>query len=164
VLRRVLDEESLMPSYSLQVNGRRVVVESWDPKQPLLYVLRNQLALHGPKFGCGLGQCGSCTVLIDGEAVHACVTPVSAVGARSVVTLEGLGTPEQPHPVQQAFIAEQAAQCGYCSSGMLVAAAALLRRDPRPGEAAVRAALDGHLCRCGAHNRIVRAVLRAAAR
>ena len=151
-----------MPRYTLQVNGRSVSVESWDAGQPLLYVLRNQLALHGPKFGCGLGQCGSCTVLIDGESHRSCITPVSAVGARAVVTLEGLGTPERPHPVQQAFIAEQAAQCGYCSNGMVMSTVALLRHVPKPTREQAVQALAGNLCRCGSHDRVLRAVQRAA--
>ena len=151
-----------MPRYTLQVNGRAVSVESWDAEQPLLYVLRNQLALHGPKFGCGLGQCGSCTVLIDGESQRSCITPVSAVGARKVVTLEGLGTPERPHPVQQAFIAEQAAQCGYCSNGMVMSTVALLRKTPKPTREQAVQALSGNLCRCGSHDRVLRAVQRAA--
>jgi nicotinate dehydrogenase subunit A len=149
-------------SYTLNVNGRPVVVDSWDPRQPLLYVLRNQLGLHGAKFGCGSGQCASCTVLIDGEAVLSCITPVSAVGSRAVVTLEGLGTADKPHPVQQAFIAEQAAQCGYCSSGIVMGTVALLRKTPAPTREQVQQALDGNLCRCGSHDRVLRAVQRAA--
>jgi len=148
-------------SYSLRVNGatRNANVE---PDTPLLYVLRNDLELSGPRFGCGLSQCGACTVLLDGKATRSCVTPVSAVGAKSVVTLEGLGTAEKPHPLQKAFIEEQAAQCGYCSNGMIMTAKALLDGTPTPTEAQVKKALAANLCRCGTHNRIVRAVLRAA--
>jgi len=126
-----------MAQYRLQVNGRTATVESWDPAQPLLYILRNALGLHGPKFGCGLGQCGACTVLID-------------------------GTPAQPDPVQAAFMAEQAAQCGYCTNGMIMAAKALLTQTPRPTPEQVKQGLDGYLCRCGTHTRILHAVLRAA--
>ena len=146
-------------SYTLQVNGsgRSVTVE---PDTPLLYVLRNDLELNGPRFGCGLAQCGACTVLIDGRPVRSCVTPVSGVGAKSVTTLEGLGGGSKLHPLQQAFIDEQAAQCGYCANGMIMAAKALLDRTPHPTEAQVKKALAANLCRCGTHNRIVRAVLR----
>ena len=148
-------------STTLTVNGRAQTVDA-PPVAPLLYVLRNDLALNGPKFGCGLGQCGCCQVLVDGAVVRSCVYPLAAVGAQAVVTVEGLGTPGALHPLQQAFLDEQAAQCGYCTSGMLIAAKALLDREPHPDEAAVRGALASTLCRCGAHNRIVRAVLRAA--
>jgi nicotinate dehydrogenase subunit A len=151
-----------MPSYPLIVNDQARRIESNDPAQPLLFVLRNALGLRGPKFGCGLGQCGACTVLLDGVAARACMVAVSAVGSRRVTTLEGLGTPEKPHPVQAAFIAEQAAQCGYCSNGMGMTAVALLARNPRPSDAEVREALDGNLCRCGTHVRVLRAVRRAA--
>jgi nicotinate dehydrogenase subunit A len=146
---------------SLKVNGRQRRVEA-EPGTPLLYVLRNDLGLNGPKFGCGLGQCGACTVLLDGEAVRSCVTAVDNVGQGAITTLEGLGTPHRPHPLQKAFIAEQAMQCGYCANGMIMTAAALLHEKPRPSEADVRAALAANLCRCGTHLRIVRAVLRAA--
>ncbi len=146
---------------SIRVNGRTASVEA-PPDTALLYVLRNDLELNGPKFGCGLGQCGCCQVLVDGAVVRSCVYPLAAVGARAVTTVEGLGTPDGLHPLQQAFIAEQAAQCGYCTSGMLIAAKGLLDRTPDPDEATVREALASTLCRCGAHNRIVRAVLRAA--
>lgn len=129
---------------------------------PLLYVLRNDLGLNGPKFGCGLGQCGSCTVLLDGTPVRSCVTPLSAAVGREVTTLEGLGTPDQPHPLQQAFLEEQAAQCGYCISGMIMTAAGLLKRVPKPTDLQIREALSGNLCRCGTHVRILRAVKRAA--
>jgi nicotinate dehydrogenase subunit A len=151
-----------MPRYTLSVNGRERPVESPDPDQPLLYVLRNALGLHAAKFGCGLGQCGACTVLLDGRAVRSCQVPVGRIGGRSVTTLEGLGTPEAPHPLQAAFIAEQVPQCGYCTSGIIMTAAALLSEAPRPSEAEVRTALDANLCRCGSHVRVVRAVLRAA--
>ena len=150
-----------MPSFKLRVNGRAVTVDSWDPAQPLLYVLRNTVGLHGPKFGCGLGQCGACTVIVNGEAVRSCQMPVSAAQGRDITTLEGLGSPEQPHPVQAAFIAEQAAQCGYCTNGMIMAAKALLARTPKPTVDQIKQALDGNLCRCGTHTRIVRAVQRA---
>ena len=148
---------------SLDVNGRAARVSLDDPDTPLLYVLRDDLGLHGPRFGCGLGQCGSCTVHIDGQAVRSCVTPVSGLkpGAK-IVTLEGLGGPDKPHPVQAAFIEEQAAQCGYCINGMIMQSAALLNETPKPDEAAIRQALAQNLCRCGTHLRIVRAVQRAA--
>ncbi|MCJ2136016.1 (2Fe-2S)-binding protein [Methylobacterium sp. J-026] len=148
---------------SLDVNGRAAQVSVDDPDTPLLYVLRDDLGLHGPRFGCGLGQCGACTVHIDGQAVRSCITPVSSLKAGAkVVTLEGLGSPEQPHPIQAAFIAEQAAQCGYCINGMIMQSAALLNETPKPDEAAIRQALAQNLCRCGTHLRIVRAVQRAA--
>ena len=147
----------------LNVNGRQVMVQADDPDMPLLYALRDDLGLHGPRFGCGLGQCGSCTVHVDGEAVRSCVTPLSALSAgQRIVTLEGLGSPEEPHPVQKAFVEEQAAQCGYCINGMIMQAAAFLARNPRPTEAAIRDELANNLCRCGTHLRIVRAVQRAA--
>jgi len=151
-----------MAKYSFQVNGRAVTVDSWDPGQPLLYVLRNTLSLHGPKFGCGLAQCGACTVLLDGKATRSCVTPVQQAANRSVTTLEGLGTPEKPDPVQAAFIAEQAAQCGYCTNGMIMTARALLNQTPRPTPEQVKQGLAGNLCRCGTHTRILSAVMRAA--
>jgi nicotinate dehydrogenase subunit A len=151
-----------MAQYRLQVNGRAATVESWDPAQPLLYVLRNALGLHGPKFGCGLGQCGACTVLIDGKPARSCITSVEQAAGHTITTLEGLGTPAQPDPVQAAFIAEQAAQCGYCTNGMIMAAKALLNQTPRPTPEQVKQGLDGYLCRCGTHTRILHAVLRAA--
>ena len=129
---------------------------------PLLYVLRNDLALNGPKFGCGLGECGACTVIIDGVAARSCVVPVKIVQGRAIVTLEGLGSREAPHPVQQAFIHEQAAQCGYCLNGMIMTAKAFLDRNPRPSEREIRDELKFNLCRCGTHVEILRAVLRAA--
>jgi len=149
-----------MPTYKLRVNGADKTVESWDPNQPLLYVLRDGLGLHGPKFGCGLGQCGACTVIMDGQAVRSCVTPISKATGRTVTTLEGLWTPEKPHPIQAAFIAEQAAQCGYCVNGMIMTAKALLDRTPKPTAEQVKQSLSGALCRCGTHTRFVRAVLR----
>jgi nicotinate dehydrogenase subunit A len=151
-----------MPQYKFRVNGREVTADSWDAEQPLLYVLRNDVGLHGAKFGCGLGQCGACSVLIDGKVVRACVTPVRQVAGRAVTTIEGLGTPEKPDPVSAAFIAEQAAQCGYCTSGMVLAAKALLSETPHPTREQVQQSLAGNLCRCGTHTRIVSAVLRAA--
>jgi nicotinate dehydrogenase subunit A len=147
---------------TLTVNGRRHTLEL-DEQTPLVDVLRDQLKLKGTRFGCGENQCGACFVMLDGFAVASCDTPLWAVADKQITTIEGLGNPDAPHRLQQAFIAEQAAQCGYCSSGMLISAAALLERIPNPSEAEVREALQRNLCRCGAHNRIVRAVLRAAA-
>jgi nicotinate dehydrogenase subunit A len=147
----------------LSVNGKSVAVTLDDPDMPLLYALRNDLELHGPRFGCGLGQCGACTVIIDGEAVRSCQLPVSAVGDGKITTLEGLGTPEAPHPVQKAFIDEQAVQCGYCINGMIMQATALLGKNKTPSESEIKDALAENLCRCGTHVRIVRAVQRAAA-
>jgi nicotinate dehydrogenase subunit A len=147
---------------TLDVNGRSATLETDDPDMPLLYALRDGLGLHGPKFGCGLGQCGACTVLIDGEAVRSCVTPLSAVAATAkITTLEGLGTDDKPHPLQQAFIDEQAVQCGYCINGMIMQSAALLLTNKKPDDDAVRQALANNLCRCGTHARILRAVQRA---
>ena len=148
--------------YLLLVNGRRRSIDVWDPAEPLLYVLREELGLTGAKVGCGLGQCGSCTVLLDDHPVRACMVPVSGIAGRRITTIEGLGTAATPDPLQAAFIAEQAAQCGYCTSGMIMSARALLRETPRPTEEQIKEALAGNLCRCGAHTRIVRAVLRAA--
>jgi len=150
-----------MATYSLRLNGRAVSAESWDPAQPLLYVLRGALGLHGPKFGCGLGQCGACTVLMDGKAVRSCTTPVSRAAGHAITTIEGLGTREKPDRVQTAFIAEQAAQCGYCTSGMIMSAAAFLSQTPKPTLDQVKQGLAGNLCRCGTHTRILRAVMRA---
>ncbi len=144
----------------LKVNGRTQEVAVPDDT-PLLYVLRNDLKLNGPKYGCGLSQCGACTVLVDGQAVRSCVTPVGTVTGQDITTLEGLGTLDKPSKLQQAFIDEQAAQCGYCMNGMIMSAQALLHKTPKPTEAQVRTALDGNLCRCGVHNRVVRAVMRA---
>jgi nicotinate dehydrogenase subunit A len=151
-----------MAKYAFQLNGRPVTVDSWDPAQPLLYVLRNSLGQHGPKFGCGLGQCGACTVLLDGQATRSCVTPVRTAAGRSVTTLEGLGTPDKPDAVQAAFIAEQAAQCGYCTNGMIMTAKALLQKTPHPTLDQVKQGLAANLCRCGTHTRILAAVMRAA--
>jgi nicotinate dehydrogenase subunit A len=150
-----------MPTYQLTVNGKAVSIDSWDPDQPLLYALRNSLNLHGSKFGCGLGQCGACTVLLDGKPTPSCLLPVRRAAGRSITTIEGLGTPEHPSEIQAAFIAEQAAQCGYCTSGMIVASTALLRANPNPTVEQVKAGLAGNLCRCGTHTRIVNAVMRA---
>jgi nicotinate dehydrogenase subunit A len=151
------------PHFSLQikVNGRPHPVEA-TPDTPLIYVLRNELKLNSVRFGCGLSRCGACTVHVDGEPVRSCVLPVGDVAGREIVTLEGLGTPDNLHPLQQAFVDEQAAQCGYCIPGMIMTAAHLLSRNGRPTEADIRAALDDTLCRCGAHVRIVRAIQRAA--
>jgi nicotinate dehydrogenase subunit A len=146
---------------SLKVNGAVHGVTA-EPDTPLLYVLRNDLGLNAAKFGCGLGQCGACTVLVDGAAVRSCITPIGTLGQSEITTLEGLGTVARPHPLQAAFMAEQAAQCGYCIAGIIMFAKALLDRIPQPSEAEVRLGLAGNLCRCGAHNRIVRAVLKAA--
>ena len=150
-----------MPGTQLNVNGKSVSVFVDDPNVPLLYVLRDNLGLHGPRFGCGLGQCGACTVHIDGVAVRSCVMPLSAVRGK-VVTLEGLGSEARPHPLQRAFIEEQAVQCGYCINGMIMQSAALLTRTPKPTEEQIRRELAANLCRCGTHLRILRAVMRAA--
>src|SRR4030081_3608213 len=146
---------------SLKVNGVARSVPA-EPDTPLLYVLRNDLELNGAKFGCGLSQCGACTVLGGGQPVRSCVTPIGTLGQSEITTIEGLGTVQKPHPLQQAFIDEQAAQCGYCINGMVMTAKALLDRNPHPSDAEVRHGLALNLCRCGTHNRIVRAVLRAA--
>lgn len=145
----------------LQINGAERAVEA-DPSTPLLYVLRNDLALHGAKYGCGLGQCGACTVQVDGRAVFSCVTPAGALEGRVIRTVEGLGTAERPGVVQQAFAEEQAAQCGYCIAGMIMRAQALLDRNPSPSDDEIRAHMQPNLCRCGTHMRILRAVRRAA--
>ena len=149
-----------MAKFSVRVNGERKTLSA-DADTPLLYVLRNDVGLNGPKFGCGLAQCGACTVLLGGNPVRSCVTPMSAVKG-PVTTIEGLGTLDKLHPLQRAFIDEQACQCGYCGNGMVMSAKALLERNPAPTAAQIRQALNGHLCRCASHNRIVRAVLRAA--
>lgn len=146
----------------LTVNGRTHRL-SVAPETPLLYVLRNDLELNGAKFGCGLAQCGACTVLVEGEPIRSCAYAVVDAQGKPITTIEGLGTVEKPHPVQKAFIEEQAAQCGYCINGMVMTAAALLQRNPSPDDAAIREALAGNLCRCGTHARILRAVARAAA-
>ena len=153
-----------MARFVLNVNGSPRTVDVRDRNEPLLYVLRNRLGLTGAKFGCGLGQCGSCTVLVDGEPVRSCLLPVARVDNRKVTTIEGLGTPEKPHPLQEAFIAEQAAQCGYCATGAVMTSAALLARKPNATLEEAKDALAGNLCRCGAHDRILRAVMRAAGR
>jgi nicotinate dehydrogenase subunit A len=150
-------------SKQLTVNGLLVNVEFDDPDTPLLYILRNDLGLHGPRFGCGLSQCGACTIHVDGKAMRSCQARVSEIGAEArIVTLEGLGTPDKPHPLQRAFIEEQAVQCGYCINGMIMESAALLARNKKPSEAEIKDALARNLCRCGTHLRIVRAIRRAA--
>jgi nicotinate dehydrogenase subunit A len=146
---------------SLNVNGSRRSVAA-EPDTPLLYVLRNDLALNGAKFGCGLAQCGACTVLVAGRPVRSCITEISSIGDAEITTIEGLGTIDKLHPLQRAFIDEQAAQCGYCINGMIMVAKDLLERNPRPTEQDVREGLAANLCRCGTHGRIIRAVLRAA--
>jgi nicotinate dehydrogenase subunit A len=148
--------------FRFTVNGTESTVEA-DPDTPLLYALRNDLELKGTRFGCGTGQCGACFVLIDGHPAPACDTPLWSIAGKHVTTVEGLGPSGALHPLQEAFLSEQAAQCGYCTSGILISAAALLSKNPRPSEGEVRAALDRNLCRCGAHNRMVRAVMRVAA-
>ena len=148
-------------TYQLKVNGKNLSVDA-EPDMPLLYALRDNLALHGPKFGCGLGQCGACTVHVDGAAVRSCVLPVSAVKGRAITTLEGLATNGKPHPVQQAFIDEQAAQCGYCINGMVMQSAAFLAKNKNPSAQQIKQELTNNLCRCGTHQRIVLAVQRAA--
>lgn len=153
-----------MAAIAFKVNGTARSLDSHDPGMPLLYALRNDLGLKGAKFGCGLGQCGACTVLVDGQPVRSCMTPVSALAGHEVTTIEGLGSPEAPHAVQAAFIAEQAAQCGYCTNGMVMTSAALLQANPKPSETDIRDALAGNLCRCGSHDRVIGAVLRASGR
>lgn len=150
-----------MTTYSLHVNGKTSAVDA-ESDTPLLYVLRDNLGLQGPKYGCGLGQCGACTVLINGVATRSCITPVSTLKQSKVVTLEGLGTAAAPHPVQQAFIDEQAVQCGYCINGMVMQSVSFLNKNPKPTDAQISQALVNNLCRCGTHTRIVKAVARAA--
>ncbi len=150
-----------MPDITLRVNGAAKTVNT-EADTPLLYVLRNDLELNAAKYGCGQAQCGACTVMIDGNAVRSCVTPCASATGKNITTLEGLGTLDKLHPLQKAFLDEQAAQCGYCTSGMIMSAKALLDVTPKPSEAQINQALAGNLCRCGAHNRIVRAVQRAA--
>jgi nicotinate dehydrogenase subunit A len=150
-------------TFHFTVNGKAVNVAPATEDTPLLDVLRNELGLMGTRFGCGLEQCGCCMVLIDGQPEKCCAKPVSAVAGKTVTTIEGLGSPEHPHPLQQAFIAEQAGQCGYCLSGILISATALLENNPTPTRAEIALALDGNICRCGSHNRIMRAVEKAAA-
>jgi nicotinate dehydrogenase subunit A len=149
-----------MARIPLKVNGMSQAIEA-EPDMPLLYALRNDLKLNGPKFGCGLSQCGACTVILDGNAIRSCVTPVSAVQNKSVTTLEGLGSTKKMHKIQQAFVDEQAAQCGYCINGMIMSSKALLDKNPKPTDSQIREALAGNLCRCGTHIRILRAVKRA---
>ena len=149
-----------MAKISFHVNGKNQTVDA-EPDMPLLYALRNDLRLNGPKFGCGLAQCGACTVIMDGNAIRSCVTPMSAVQNKSVTTLEGLGSTKKMHKIQQAFVDEQAAQCGYCINGMIMSSKALLDKNPKPTDSQIREALAGNLCRCGTHIRILRAVKRA---
>jgi len=149
-----------MARISLKVNGKSLVIDA-EPDMPLLYALRNDLRLNGPKFGCGLAQCGACTVIMDGNAIRSCVTPMSAVQNKSITTLEGLGSTKKMHKIQQAFVDEQAAQCGYCINGMIMSSKALLDKNPKPTDGQIREALAGNLCRCGTHIRILRAVKRA---
>ena len=149
-----------MSRFELNVNGKVHAIDA-DPDMPLLYALKNDIGLNNPQFGCGLAQCGACTVHLDGQPIRSCVTPVSSIGAAKVVTLSGLGTPDKPHPLQKAFIDEQAVQCGYCINGMIMQAAALLQTNKKPSEQEIKAALSENLCRCGTHVRIVRAIKRA---
>jgi nicotinate dehydrogenase subunit A len=151
-----------MPNIRFRLNGVEIDIDA-DPDTSLLALLRGQLGLTGPHFGCGAGECGACNVIVGDRAVTACDTPLWSVADKDVTTIEGLGDAQRPHPLQRAFIAEQALQCGYCVSGILMSAAALLKRNPNPTDGDVREALDRNLCRCGSHNRMVRAVLRAAA-
>lgn len=150
-----------MPDFDLTVNGKPVSVAT-DEETSLLDVLRNRLGLKGTRFGCGLEQCGTCTVLVDGKPEKSCTKPIWSVAGKSIITIEGLGTPDRPHPLQQAFLDEQAGQCGYCLTGILMAASALLASNPSPSRTDIAAALDGNICRCGTHNRIIRAVQGAA--
>jgi len=149
-----------MARIPLKVNGKAQVIDA-EPDMPLLYALRNDLQLNGPKFGCGLAQCGACTVIMDGNAIRSCITPISATRNKSVTTLEGLGSTKKMHKIQQAFVDEQALQCGYCANGMIMTTKALLDRNPRPTDPQIKEALAGNLCRCGTHVRILRAVKRA---
>jgi len=150
-----------MPAYSFKLNGTTTKVDSWDPAQPLLYVLRNLLGVHGPKFGCGLGQCGACTVHVNGQAIRSCSVPVSTVAGKQITTIEGL-SPDSSHPVQKAWLTEQVPQCGYCQSGQIMATVAFLKTNPNPTDADINANLD-NICRCGTYERLRRAVHRAAA-
>ncbi len=151
-----------MTAIRLQVNGKKRQLDA-EPDIPLLYALRDQLGLQGPKFGCGLGQCGACTVMVDGKAVRSCVTPAQSVQSNAITTLEGLGSSTKPSRLQQAFIDTQAVQCGYCINGMLMSAQALINKTPKPTEKQVTEALAGHLCRCGTHQRIVQAIMKSVA-
>jgi nicotinate dehydrogenase subunit A len=155
------ERQFAMAMISLKVNGKSQVVDT-DPSTPLLYVLRNDLGLHGPRFGCGLGQCGACTVVLNGESRRSCRVPVKEAQDRDILTLEGLGSVAHPHPLQTAFIEEQAAQCGYCMNGMLMVSKVLLEKKPHPTVAEIKQALNNNLCRCGSHLRVIRAVQRAA--
>jgi nicotinate dehydrogenase subunit A len=146
-----------MARISLRVNGKAQVIDA-EPDMPLLYALRNDLQLNGPKFGCGLAQCGACTVIMDGNAIRSCVTPMSTAQNKAVTTLEGLGSTKKMHKIQQAFVDEQAVQCGYCINGMIMTTKALLDKNPRPNDSQIKEALAGNLCRCGTHVRILRAV------
>ena len=150
-----------MATISFKVNGSAKTLDVRDPEKPLLYALRNELGLKGPKFGCGLGQCGACTVIVNGEPVRSCTVPVASLAGKDITTIEGLGSPEKPHKVQAAFIEEQAAQCGYCTNGMVMTTAALLQKVAKPTEQQVRDALAANLCRCGTHDRIITAAMRA---
>ena len=150
-----------MTNVTLRVNGRAEVIDADDTAMPLLYALRDHLALHGPKFGCGLGQCGACTVLADGAAVQSCQMTIADAQGKAITTLEGLGSASKPHPVQAAFIEHQVPQCGYCTGGMIMSAAALLARKQKPSEDEIRSALEVNLCRCGSHIRVVNAVMAA---
>ena len=152
-----------MAQITLNVNGKSRMVDV-DPTTPLLYVLRDDLELHGPRFGCGLSQCGACTVIIDGNTVRSCSYPVSSAKNKQITTLEGLGTVAHPHALQAAFVEEQAAQCGYCMNGMIMTAKVLLDKNPHPNDEDIKRALEGNLCRCGSHLRVIRAVKRAAAK
>jgi len=151
-----------MASYAFRLNGRAVSADSWDPAQPLFYVLRNAFGLHGVKFGCGLGQCGACTVMLDGRAVRSCQMRIDRTAGHAVTTIEGLGGVANPGRVQAAFVAEQAAQCGYCTNGMIMMAAAFLAQTPNPTADQIKQSLAGNLCRCGTHTRVLRAVSRVA--
>jgi nicotinate dehydrogenase subunit A len=153
-----------MPTFEFKVNGTAAKVDVRDPDEPLLYVLRNRLGLTGAKFGCGLGQCGACTVIVDGEATRSCMLTVAKAAGKAIVTVEGLGTPAKPHPLHAAMVEEQAAQCGYCTAGVVMTAAALLAKRPGASADDARAALAGNLCRCGSHQRVLRAFERAAGR
>jgi nicotinate dehydrogenase subunit A len=151
-----------MAQFALTVNGAAKTVDAWDGDMPVLYALRNDLGLHAAKFGCGHGQCGACTVLVDGKAARSCLVKLSDAAGKKIVTAEGLGSVDKPHPVQAAFIAEQAAQCGYCTNGMVMGTVALLQSNPKPTREQAQAALAGNLCRCGSHDRVLKAVARAA--
>jgi nicotinate dehydrogenase subunit A len=159
--RRVAKEGDVAKRIELNVNGRMQAIEA-EPDMPLLYALRGDLSMSDPRFGCGLGQCGACTVLLDGEAVRSCMLAVDSIGSRKITTLTGIGTPEKPHKVQAAFIEEQVPQCGYCLNGWVMTSVALLEKNPHPSDAQIRDALSGLKCRCGTHVSILRAVKRAA--